>query len=108
MDFGDNKGFMKDNTFNILARGDEAMFTLSESENAFIITVHNLKAEFTSEYTRVRESLISASGHSHVVCNNVTVSVELKMSTLASNDTNTTDRQLYGVETGFIIFDIDK
>jgi len=99
---------MKDNTFNLTARGDEAEFMLAETENAFIITVHNLQAEFTSEYTRVRESLLTASGHSHVVCNNVTVSVEIKMTTLSSNDTNTTGRQIWGVETGFIAFDINK
>ena len=108
MDFGDNMGFMKDNTFNILARGDNADFVLSEKENSFIITVHNFEAEFISEYTRIRDKLITVSGHSKTVCKNVTISVEMIMYDLPSNDTNTTGRHLFGIDAGFILVEIDR
>jgi len=37
LDFGDNQGFAMDNTFMILARGDESTFDFSVIDNSFII-----------------------------------------------------------------------
>lgn len=102
LDFGDNTGFAKDNTFMILARGDEAEFDFSVVDNSFIITCYGFEASFVSEYTRIREKLISVSGRTEVIVKNLSISVEMVMAILPANDTDTTQRYITGISSGFI------
>lgn len=91
-----------DNTFMILARGDEAEFDFSVVDNSFIVTVYGFKASFVSENTRVREKLISVAGRTEVIVKNVSISVELRMAVIPANDTNTTARYITGISSGFM------
>lgn len=91
-----------DNTFMILARGDEATFDLSVVDNSFICTVYGFKASFVSENTRVREKLISVAGRTETIVKNVSISVEMRMSVMPGNDTNTTFRYITGISAGFM------
>lgn len=56
---------------------------------------------------RLRKGLATASGHMEAKCQNITFTVEFKMINLPANDTNVTGRQLWGVEAGYVIVDID-
>lgn len=68
LDFGHNMGFMRDNLFNVTSRGEDATFELVPQDNAFTVRATGIKVNLTSEYTRVRQFLITASGHVDVVC----------------------------------------
>jgi len=91
-----------DNTFMILARGDEAEFDFNVVDNSFIVTVYGFKASFVSENTRVREKLISVAGRTEVVVHNVTISCEMRHAIIPANDTNTTGRYITGITSGFM------
>ena len=91
-----------DNTFMILARGDEAEFDFSVVDNSFIVTVYGFKSSFVSENTRIREKLISVAGRTEVIVKNVSISVELRMAVIPANDTNTTARYITGISSGFM------
>ena len=50
------------------------------------------EAQFVSEYTRVREKLITVSGHTQVTCRKIDITVELVADLLPANDTEWTGR----------------
>lgn len=98
---------MKDNLFTLFSRGEDAIFELIEQDNSFKIRATGIKAELTSEYTRVREFLVTASGHVHVVCQNITVEIQMNMNTMPSNDTDKTGRLLWGMQTVSVLVEAD-
>lgn len=107
LDFGHNLGFMKDNLFTLVARGEDATFELIPENDKLKVRSTGIKVELTSEYTRVREFILTASGHVHVVCQNITIEIEMNMVNVPSNDTNMTGRWLWGFETVDVLVEAD-
>jgi len=107
LDFGDNKGYAKDNLMMIYARADQCELQPLKERNSLNAAVSGVSATFSSENTRVREYIFSSSGHVDVEAKNISVSVELKMDTLPANDTNSTGRLIPGIKMGDISLNID-
>jgi hypothetical protein len=107
VNLGSNVGYMKENTYSVTSRADQARFVLSPDDNSVIVNADGFESVFFSEYTRIRKGIITLSGHTEAVDHNMGCSASFVWTSLPSNDTNTTGRRLMGVKVGYALIRVD-
>ena len=81
---------------------------LNNRDNSVIVNADGFESVFFSEYTRIRQGLITLSGHTEAVEHNMGCSASFVWTSLPANDTKTTGRRLMGVKVGYALVRVDS
>jgi hypothetical protein len=108
IEFGDNLGYMRENTYNVTSTADQAEFTLSPEDNGVTVTCEGFDAVFISESARIRKSILTLSGHAESISHNMSLNNQIIWTSIAAADFNVTGRRLMGIKAGYSVVRIDR
>jgi len=105
-DFSDstNTDYLRKNHVRVNQATDNIIFSVDEANNAVVLTINDLNANYYCDWFRAKWSIFIATGHLEVLMNQVNVQLGLKFTTQTLPD----GQIVPAVESVDVIVDIDK
>ena len=104
LDDGTGTDYLRKQHVRVMSDESDVIFSVDEANNALVLTLNNLNANYYCDWFRAKWSIFIATGHLEVLMNNVNLQLGLKFVTQTLPNGNVVP----AVESVDVIVDIDK